>query len=297
MISRRKLLGAASIGLLAPKTLAAREVDPIPRAPREQLDGFMRLFAGKRGACVLTNEGIIYGRAPGELARPLIAYLAVLQIKPEEIAPAVFRTTQVEAMVCLDLATRAPLREWRNPYTGETVIPVGYASPRNIYHFDVTGTYGAVLPPTRSGRIQLDWRASNDDIWVTEARRNSYPSNITEAEFPRAYAGPVRDSVDILTYRARIRDFRRDASFTPATLTMLSDAPWPLWMMMAKRLGGVLWHGFGTKYRTLGEVPAVHRRTIDAVYPGFLQDPFLFPAAEWGTAAQLRRLKRDGRMR
>lgn len=297
-LSRRVLLGAAAMTVAWPRFVAAAsDPDPIPRTPADQLDGFMRLFASKRAPVVVTNEGIIYGRTPDELPRPLVGFLAVLQIRPEEIAPGVYRTTQVEALAVLDLATRAPLADWLNPYTGTREIPVGYASPENVYHFDATGSYGPTLPAARSGALRLDWRTSDTDIWVTEQRPNRFPAGITEAEFPRAWAGPVRESVDILTYRARLADFAApNAAFTPATLAMMTDAPWPLWMMMGKRPGRVLWQGFGAKYRTLAEVPAVNRRTIDAVYPGFLDDPWKFPRADWGTAAQLRRLKRAGRI-
>lgn len=256
----------------------------------------MRLFANPQGSCVTTLEGLIYGRPPGKLPRKLVGFLSVVQIRVEQPEPGLYRSTQIEAMTWLDLATRKPLGPWLNPYTGSTEIPVGFASPRNIYHFDTTGSYGAKLPPVRSGRLDLDWRTTGEDIWVTETRPNSFPSGITEAEFPRAYVSPTRESVDILTYRASQTDFRRPG-FVSGQLNMLSDTPWPLWMMMGRRPGGGLWQGFGTKYRTLADVPAVNREIIDMAYPGFLLDPWKFPAAEWGTAAQLRRLKAQGKIR
>ncbi len=254
----------------------------------------MRLFAGRDGACVFTNQGIIYGRVPDELPRPLVGYVSVLQIRPAEVAPNVFRTAQIEALVFLDLATGEPLRTWRNPYTDEEVIPVGYASPENVYYFDVSGSYTRALPLERRGRQHLDWHVSDTDIWVTETRRNSFPSGITQEEFPRAYAGPVRHSVDILTYRARIEDFRSRALHVPSQLAMLSDTPWPLWMMMGGRPGHVLWHGFGGRFRRLSDIPIKAHAAIEATYPGFLADPWRFDAAAFGTAAQLRRLKGEG---
>jgi len=272
--------------------------DVIPVAPVAQLRGFMRLFAGLHGSSVFTNQGIIYGRAPDELPRPLVGYVTVLQIRPQEVSPDVFRTAQIEALAFLDLATGEPLTTWRNPYTEEVVIPVGYASPENIYYFDVTGSYTRALPLLRTGLFHLDWHTSDTDIWVTETRRNAFASGITEEEFPRAYAGPVRHSVDILTYRARIADFVREPRLTvPSQLAMLSDTPWPLWMMMGRRPGQVLWHGFGAKYARLSDVPPRARRAIEASYPGFLEDPWAFDVGSWGTAAQLRRLKDAGQIR
>lgn len=296
--------GGLGTGLLAAWPVGAGPVaagvaDPagaIPRDPVDQVQGFMQLFAGRSGASVFTNQGIIYGRTPDELSRPLVGYVSVLQIRPAEVAPNVFRTAQIEALVFLDLSTGEPLAAWRNPYTDEDVIPVGYASPENIYYFDVTGSYTRALPLERSGRWHLDWHVSDTDIWVTETRRNSFPSGITQEEFPRAYAGPIRHSVDILTYRARIGDFLSGAAYIPSQLAMLSDTPWPLWMMMGRRPGHVLWQGFGGKFNALSDIPVEARRAIEATYPGFLSDPWRFEAAEYGTAAQLRRLKVEGRI-
>ena len=270
---------------------------PVPETPVDQLNGFMRLFAGRDGSSVFTNQGIIYGRAPDELPRPLVGYVSVLQIQPRQVMPNVFRTAQIEALVYLDLETGEPLTRWRNPYTDEAVIPVGYASPENIYYFDVTGSYTRALPLERSGRWHLDWHTSDTDIWVTETRRNAFPSGITEVEFPRAYAGPIRNSVDILTYRARIADFSSGRRFVPSQLAMLSDTPWPLWMMMGRRPGQVLWHGFGGKFRQLSDVPAQARRAVETAFPGFLDDPWSFDVGSWGTAAQMRRLKAQGLIR
>jgi hypothetical protein len=255
----------------------------------------MRLFSGLSGQCVFTNEGIIYGRPEQQLPKPLYGFLAVLEVKVAEVEPGIFRTEQKEALVCTDLATRMPLKSLVNPYTGDKLIPVGYVSPSNVYFFDITGSYTRTLPAERSGLKAQDWRTSASDIWVTESRFNSFPSSITEAEFPRAYSGPVRHSVDILTYRADARDFANTAlASVPSTLTMVSDTPWPLWLMMGKQRGGVIWHGFGQKYRQWSDMPTANRRAVDAAYPGFLDDPWGFPSAAWGTAAQLRRLRAEG---
>ena len=43
-------------------------------------------------------------------------------------------------------------------------------------------------------------------------------------------------------------------------------------------------------------IPVEARRAIEATCPGFLSDPWRFEAAEYGTAAQLRRLKVEGRI-
>jgi hypothetical protein len=294
-------LGAASLaaaGVPSAATGQGRLIDPeaqIPKTAEEGLNQFIRMFAGRDQSRVFTNEGIIYGKVPGTLPKPLFGFLAVLDIRAREASPGLFRSEQKEAMTYLDLETRQPLKRWRNIYNQEDQAVIGYVSPTNVYFFDKTGSAMREVPKAASSA--RDWRTSSTDIWVTESRFNSFPASITEAEFPRAYAGPVRFSTDILTYRAKAVDFANPRlTSVPVQLTMLSDTPWPLWMMMGKAEGGVFWHGFGQKYLRMADIPALNRSAIDAVYPGFLADPWGFPSELWGTAAQLRRLRAEGKL-
>jgi hypothetical protein len=270
-----------------------RHAGPPPHGLRD----FMRMFSGLSGEVCLTNEGTIYGRPAGELPRPLFGYRSAVIIRTREIDAGVFRTEQREAMHYVDLASGDPLQSFANPYNGEVQIPVGYVSPLNVYFFDRTGSYSRQLPEQRAGQLHLDWRADNDTVWVSESRYNVFPSGVTEAEFPRAYSGPERRSVDILTYRAAARDLaNRRLESILAEVSMLSDTPWPLWMMMGRQPGSVLWQGFGRKYRSFAALPRRFAAATEQVYPRFLADPWAFPEREFSTAAQLRRLRAQGKI-
>jgi len=61
---------------------------------------------------------------------------------------------------------------------------------------------------------------------------------------------------------------------------MVSDTPWPLWLMMGKRPGGVIWHGFGEKFKQLGDILDVSRSAVNIAHPGFLDDLWEFESAE-----------------
>ena len=298
---RRSVLGGGAAGLLAmtaPVAAARRVGDPasvLPTTPEAGLTGFMRMFAGLTGVSAFANEGLIYGRAEGELPRPLFGFVSVIEMHAKEIEPGVWRSEQKEAMTPLDMTTRMPLKSLHNPYTGEENIPLGYVSPVNVYYFDKTGSGFRARPkPNTTSRV---WRSSATDVWVTESRYNEFPSSITEAEFPKSYAGPIRHSVDILTYRAHAANFANSRlDSVPGTLTMTSDTPWPLWMMMGKRSGSAFYIGSGQKYRSLADLPAITRTAINQAYPGFLADPWHYPSEPWGTATQMRRLRAEGKM-
>lgn len=303
MNDRRTLLtlgvsACVAAGMSGEALAQRRLIDPetlIPKSPEEGLNQFIRMFAGYHQSSVFTNEGIIYGKVPGSLPKPLFGFLAVLDIRAREVSPGLFRSEQKEAMTYLDLATRQPIQRWRNVYNQEDQAVIGYVSPTNVYFFDKTGS--AIREPPKAASTARDWRTSSTDIWVTESRFNSFPASISEAEFPRAYAGLERLSVDILTYRARATDFANPRlTSVPVQLTMLSDTPWPLWMMMSKAEGGVFWHGFGQKYRRMADIPAANSKAINAAYPGFLDSPWGFPSELWGTVAQLRRLRSEGKL-
>jgi len=300
-VSRRAVLATGGATLLA--AAAARQetggrADPaalLPTSSYDSLTGFIRMFAGLTGSSVFANEGLIYGKVEGQLPKPLFGFVSVIEVRARQVAPGMWRSEQKEAMTCLDMTTRMPLRSFRNPYTNEDNVVLGYVSPVNVYFFDGSGS--GFRGPPKPGQTSRLWRSSATDVWVTESRYNEFPSSITEAEFPRSYAGPIRHSVDILTYRARAADFA-DARQTsvPGTLTMVSDTPWPLWMMMGKRGGSAIYHGSGQKYRSLADLAPITRRAIEAAYPTWLADPWNFASEPWGTAAQMRRLRAAGRM-
>lgn len=301
LLSRRALItasGAAAATSLAPLPVLAGTGDPaalLPTTPEAGLRQFIRLFSGLTGSSVFTNEGLIYGKIEGELPRPLFGFISVLEVRAREIEPGLWRSEQKEAMAVLDMRTRMPVATIANPYTGATNHALGYVSPLNVYYFDASGSGFRARP--KPGQTSRLWRSTASDVWVTESRYNYFPSSIQEDEFPSAYAGPIRNSVDILTYRAQASDFANaQLSSVPVQLTMVSDTPWPLWMLMGKRPGTAIYHGSGQKYRRLRDLPAISQRAIDLAYPGFLDDPWSFDSEPWGTAAQMRRLKAQGRL-
>lgn len=304
-------LGAAALASSVSVGAAALASDhqavpfDLPSTPTERANGFMRLSAGIGTTSAYTNEGIIYGRTSGALLRPLFGFVTILEIRSEQLGPGEHVTVQKEAMVCIDLATRKPLTEWLNPYIDKTIVPLGYVSPDNRYYFSEQGSFmRSPLPDDRTQRRlaemgvpQQSWHRSRNDVWVTERRYNRFPSAITQDEFPDAFAGEIRESVDILTYRGKIADFAdTEKASVPSTITMMADTPWPLWMMMGRRPGGTVWQGFGSKHASLSDIAASTRAPVEAAYPGFLDDPWGFPAEKYGTAAQMRRLRAEGRI-
>lgn len=262
----------------------------------DPLRSFMRLHSTLSGTAVWTVEGTIHGSIPGEAARPLVGFHSIVEVHVTEDVPGIFRTEQREATWLSDLATGQVATSVSNPYTGENNTPFGYVTGTNVYFFDKTGSYQRELPALRNGTFDLDWGRGGSTIWVSEGRQNVFPAGIDEAEFPKAYAGPQRVSVDILTYQGQIADFERNLPSVPVTIHMTTNGPWPYWLMMGRRAGAVLWTGHGEKYGSRAALPAKLRTACEQVYPGFMADPFSFPQRDYGTAATMRRLQMAGKL-
>lgn len=319
-LGRRSLLAvglgsAALAGRAAPATAAqtnaaqttaaptnAAQTAPAAALPRwatnaAMLRDFLRLRATPEGEICIGIEGLIYGRPPEDLMRPICGFRSAVTMRVREIEPALYKAEQRESTHYSELESGDVLKSLRNPYTGETVTAIGFCSPTNVFYVDATGTYLGTLPEKRQGKIALDWRVTDHTIRVTEARYNRFPSSITEAEFPRAYAGPNRDSVDVISYEAEHAAFEdRSQNAVAADVHMISDTPWQFWLMMGRRPGHAVWNGYGRKYRDFTALPARFRETVEEFSPGFLADPWNFPVERYGTAAQMRRLKTEGKL-
>jgi hypothetical protein len=209
----------------------------------------------------------------------------------------VYKFAQRESNHYTDLLTRRPIGEVPNPYTGKTNIAVGYVSPKWSFLLSSAGVAMAANPENIIGEIPHHFDSDGTDVWATEARTNEFGSGISEDEFPEAYAGKIRKSSDVATYRAHLRTLRDAAtSFVPASLSFVADTPWTLWMMMGKAHGHMTWVGQGQKFETMGHLPSDVRQRIEQVHPGFLADPWGMKATQFSTVKQLRDLKAAGKI-
>lgn len=307
MIDRRSILTAIASGATAAgavsaiggAALAGQFQPPAKGEPvkmGDKLRVFMRMLAMPNGTSVTTVEGMLYGVMLGGLPRPLIEFHSLVEIRVSEPKSGLFLAAQREA-TWLGSGTADDIESpFENPYTGKTVVPFGYVTPVNQYWFDQTGAYQSELPESRSRASERKWQEGGDTLWVTEERQNKFPSRIDESEFPSAFTGSFRESVDILTYQARRGDFLGHARFVPATVHMTSVSPWPHWLLMGRAPGHVLWSGHGEKYSRMVDVPDSVRTSCELFYPGFVSDPFGLDSATFGVAATMRRLRAAGRL-
>ncbi|MDX2222328.1 MAG: DUF1838 family protein [Rhodospirillaceae bacterium] len=263
----------------------------------DRLRALVRLRGREDGEAWQWFEGILYGRAEGDVLRAICGFTSVLCVRYEAADHGVYRFAQRESNHYTDLATGRPIGDVRNPYTGKTNIAVGYVSPKFKFQMSQAGVATAAEPERITGHIPSSFSSDGRDIWTTESRANEFGAGIAEEEFPEAYAGPVRKSADVATYRAdRAAILDPSVPFVRASLQFVADTPWVLWMMMGRSPGHMMWIGQGTKFETRAELPADVCARVEQVHPGFLADPWGLKATAYSTVRQLRDLRAAGRI-
>lgn len=268
--------------------------------PIDRLRAMVRLRGADGQGCWLWFGGTVYGRPPDEAIEPLFGFHSILWMvyEPDGEDGYVFR--QRESCHFTDLATSNTGDRFTNPYTGAVNPMIGYVSPIFAFRFygDGTAPYGKGKTPLRESRLIPDLEQAGDDIWTTEWRRNEFMTAPRNDEFPDASpGGKSRKSVDLATYRAAASDvLDLSQNFVSAQLTFSADIPWIQWMFMGDRPGHMMWMGMGLKTDQIGGLPDGLRRRVDQVHPGFLEDPFGMDATPYGTIAQMRKLKDQGKL-
>lgn len=264
--------------------------------PREPLHTLIRIRGDLNRPAWLWFEGNVYGRAPDGVITPVFGFTSVLIVRYEMLGPERAAFEQRESAHYTDLGTGQPIGEFHNPFTGRTNIAIGYVSPRFRYELTADGAYSA-----RTGKRVGDKMAGLEGdavhVWTTERRAFEFPAGITREDFPNAFRDEIRRSADVATYRARRADLDTPPdAFVPATLDVVADTPWPLWMFMADQPGHAIWIGHGGKYAGVDGIPSKVRARIDSVHPGFLDTPWTLDGTPYSTAGQMRALRAAGKI-
>jgi len=265
--------------------------------PDDRLRALVRLRGREDGEVWQCFERILYGRAEGQVPKAICGFTSVLCVRYDTPDKGVYKFAQRESNHYTDLATKQPIGEVKNPYTGKTNIAIGYVSPEWKFHLSSAGV--AMLPKTDVivGRISPAFESDGTDIWATESRANEFGAGISETEFPEAYAGAIRRSADVACYRAnKAAICDTSIPFVRAITDFVADTPWTLWMMMGKSPGHMVWIGQGTKFETRGELPASVAARVEQVHPGFLADPWGMKVTTYLTVTQMRALRAAGKI-
>ena len=214
-------------------------------------------------------QGKGYARVPGERDRMLFKVLGMnvrqcITVNDAEKGEG-YRMVSREIMLYLDPQTGEILREWENPWTGETVEVLHVANdPVNQPpHFTVG----------RDGKQRLFEPMMIGDTAFLAYEIPLFYTNPLGGDY-QPYVGNRYHATEIFDFTADINDIA-DLSTDTANVNVawVRIAPWLPWMKMGSRAGLTYFNAVGAKLNSWDDLPALMKDEIRANYPAYTSPP------------------------
>lgn len=260
---------AAAAALLATDA-SARTLDPAK--PEDALEISKRAQCGTADGvpAVYHWSGKVYSRVVGEPDRHLFngegmnIRQCVSTTDPRRGRG--WRMVSREIMLYLDPATGRVVRNWANPWTGESV-PVVHIANDPVNSRGYTFPLGADGKPyTVNVRRQGRWMFMPVEVPL-------FYQNVLGGDY-QDYVGGKYHAMEIFDFTfdaAEMLDTRNATAYPSISWVRISD--WMPWMKMRGRDGGIVINAMGTKLKSFDELPAVLKTEIAANYPAYTAPP------------------------
>ncbi|WP_380875782.1 DUF1838 family protein [Sphingomonas sp. DBB INV C78] len=263
------LLGCSALGMLAATPIAARILDP--DKPEDAVEIMKRAQCGAKDGtpAVYHWTGKVYSRVEGEPDRLLFTGEGMNIRQCITVADAKrgkgYRQVSREVMVFTDPKTGAIVRNWANPWTGETVEVMQIANdPVNV---PAAFPYSADGMPFKPGHKRMgQWLAMPLEVPL-------FYHNVLAGEY-QDYIGGKYHAMEIFDFIARadeILDTKNATAHPSISWVRISD--WMPWMKMRGRQGQLVFNAVGTKLDNFDELPTLLKDEIAANYPAYRQAP------------------------
>jgi len=249
--------------------VAARLADPATRA---------RVQARVRGSCSRETVPIfyrldIYGFT-GE--GNIVPYFTLNHLSVNEWTPLPgneYEARTFECGVYCRFGTDEILDEWTNPVTGEN---------RKVWQFlggpftVVTGADGMRAKGAELTPQPARMEAFGGTFFLTSSASMARPNPTAPADHPELFSGSMAYWDTVSTVMADTADaFDETISSAPAVCQFQNLGMWHPWMGMGQRQGRTYGRAAGTKLRSLDEIPAAARATLEA------RTPEIFDRTKW----------------
>lgn len=261
--------GAAGTPGVAGSARAGGRRDLDPSDPADRLQLYRKLhYRNDDGLVWWWLQGPKFGQV-GTTLTPLFTMVVGTLMRIRQTDDGGFDLTTLEMVFLADLVSGARLREWRNPYTGET-LPVNFdpLGP-NTVHYRADNT--RVVPATLGGaRLEATARVSEplvvgDDVYFRDES--------TARVFSPGRTQPFEVN-DLSTYHGSLRELQDPkVSMARATVAFAEVTGWQRWMNMGERPGNLTSRSSGAKVRDFGSMPANWRAMLAEAAPRIAADP------------------------
>lgn len=263
------LAGCGALALLAAPSAAARMLDP--DTPEDAVEIMKRAQCGVKDAvpAVYYWSGKVYSRVDGEPDRLLFAgegmNIRQCATVTDPKRGKGYRQVSREVMIFTDPATGAILRDWTNPWTGETVEVLHIANdPVNVPATFPRSTDGK---PFRFGYKRIGpWLAMPLEVPL-------FYHNVLAGDYQEYIGGKYHamEIFDFIAHADEILDTRAPTAHPSVSWVRISD--WMPWMKMRGRQGQLVFNAVGTKLDSFDALPALLKDEIAARYPDYTRPP------------------------
>lgn len=260
---------AAALAALATSAACARDLDPANAADAVEISKRLQCGVANGAPAVYYWSGRVYSRVAGEPDRLLFAGEGMNVRQCAAVTDPKrgtgYRQVSREIMLFTDPATGEIVRQWKNPWTGETVEVMHIANdPVNGRPVFPAGTDGA---PYRLGLKRMGpWAQMAIEVPL-------FYENPLGGDY-QDYVGGKYHAMEIFDFAARadeLLDTRVAAVYPSVSWVRISD--WMPWMKMRGRQGQIVFNAMGAKLRSFDELPKLLRDEIAARYPDYVAPP------------------------
>ena len=266
-------LAAAGIALgaagLAAGPAAARTLDPAVSADAFEISKRVQCGVADGTPAVYHFGGKVYSRVAGEPDR-LVFLAEGMNVRQcvavtDPVRGKGYRLVSREVLFYLDPGTGQVLRQWKNPWTGETVdVMHVHNDPVNSRPNFPIGADGkpASVNLKRAGRYLL--MPLEAPLFYTNPLAGAYQD----------YVGGNYHAMEIFNFfmdANEMLDTRSPTAYPGVSWQRISY--WLPWMKMRSRDGGLVFTAMGTKLRAYNELPAVIKDEIALNYPIYTAPP------------------------
>ncbi|MEO1169184.1 MAG: DUF1838 family protein [Pseudomonadota bacterium] len=270
----RKLALACAAMALAGTGAAAEARTLDPSNPEDAVEISKRLQCGEQDGepAVYYWSGRAYSRVRGERDRHLFN-LEGMNIRrcvsvtdPERGTG--YRQVSREIMLYTDPETGEVLREWENPWTGETVEVMHVAN-------DPVNMRAPNFPVTRDGSpYQISTYRRIGDWVLIPFEVPLFYTNPLGGDY-QEFVGNMYQAMEIFDFAAHADEILdSEANTAYPSVSWVRVAQWLPWMRMRSRDGQMIFNAVGAKLRGgYDELPEVLRTEIAANYPEYTAPP------------------------
>ncbi len=214
-------------------------------------------------------HGEAFSRVPGERDRKIfdVEGYNVRQCVTvnDPVRGAGWRLVSRELLLYVDPTTGELLREWKNPWTGQTVKVLQTANDpvnqRPVFPKAADGT-PAKWPGTISGDTW--WNTITVPLFYINPLGGEYQKNV----------GGYYHATEMFNFFGKVSELVDPKNVNPAIeVGWVRLADWLPWMEMSGRAGIIYIHAAGRKLDSYEQLPTVMRKAIETEYPEYRTPP------------------------